>query len=178
MSSRIVYKYPERPRKDHGEVIGYSREALILVKTAANYSIGQGLGQCFTNVKLYKKTEILDTSKHITSIKRLSIKFTPRNADGRWDLKTNAGPKWKLCYVSRLIAWYYKPHRGLSFHNFSLKNVKGHFNYQADHINRDSRCNWIGNIRLIRREKHMALYKRNWQKHIGVQKKPAGRNRS
>ena len=178
MSSRTVYTYPSRPRRHNGKVVGFIRQALILARTAAVYSVGQGLGECYTNVRLYKKTEHVDLDENVTGSKRLEIRLTPRNDDGRWDLIANAGPKWKLCYVSRLIAWYYKPHPGLSFRNFSLKNRQGHYNYQADHRNRDSRCNWIGNIRLIRREEHMKLYKRNWRKHLGVQKRPAGRHRN
>ena len=93
------------------------------------YSVGSGLGKCWTNVQLWKKTSFFDQRMNSTGNQWRLVKMRARcDKHGRWELTVSAGPRWKECRLSRLICWYLKPHPGLTLVNFRRKTVDGHDN--------------------------------------------------
>lgn len=171
-----IHSFSKRRRVDHGQLIGFLQENLIMCVISPMYSIGEGLGKCWTNVQLWKKTSFFDQRMNPTSDKWRLVRMRARSDKrGRWELWVTAGPVWKECRVSRLICWYLKAHPGLTWANFRRRTVDGHYNWHAHHINLDSRCNWVGNIKLMHRLRHMDEYKSKWRSHIGVRKRPAAK---
>ena len=174
MVERVLHTFDERGRYHHGRLLGFVQELLIMYIVSPIYGIGSGLGKCFTNVEIWKKILVLDGNRTTVQTRWRPIKIGVHKCTrGRWELQVWAGPVWKRAVLARLIAWHCKDHPGLTLEDFNSKDARGNYNYQADHINMDCRCTWVGNVRLLTRSQHVDVYRKKWRGHVGIRKRPA-----
>ena len=174
MVQYTVHTFAERCRYNHGKAFGYFQEVLIMYVVSPIYGIGSGLMRCYTNIELWKRIDTLDKQRVLIGTRWRQVKIGVRKCTkGRIELRAYAGPVWKQALVARLLAWYCKEHPELTFEDFQSTDDKGNYRHQADHINMDCRCTWVGNIRLLGRDQHIDVYRRKWRGHIGIRKRPA-----